>query len=58
VSGFQDWVDNERSRNRTDRHADWLRGHGVDQVDVVGIATDYCVHATGVDLAGSPRADA
>jgi nicotinamidase-related amidase len=51
-------VDNERSRNRTDRHADWLHGHGVDQVDVVGIATDYCVHATGVDLAGSPRADA
>jgi nicotinamidase/pyrazinamidase len=49
-------VDNERGRNRTDLHADWLRGHGVDQVDVVGIATDYCVHATGVDLAGSPLA--
>ena len=29
--------------------ADWLRGHGIDQVDVVGIATDYCVHATAAD---------
>ena len=31
--------------------ADWLRGHGVDEVDVVGLATDYCVHATAVDAA-------
>ena len=28
---------------------DWLRGHGVDEVDVVGLTTDYCVHATGAD---------
>jgi nicotinamidase/pyrazinamidase len=31
--------------------ADWLRGHGVDCVDVVGIATDYCVRATAADAA-------
>jgi nicotinamidase/pyrazinamidase len=31
--------------------ADWLRGHGVTQVDVVGIATDYCVRATALDAA-------
>ncbi|HEX6447852.1 MAG TPA: isochorismatase family protein [Trebonia sp.] len=31
--------------------ADWLRQRGVDQVDVVGIATDYCVRATAVDAA-------
>jgi nicotinamidase/pyrazinamidase len=31
--------------------ADWLRVRGVDQVDVVGIATDYCVHATAADAA-------
>lgn len=29
--------------------ADWLRSRGVDDVDVVGIATDYCVRATAMD---------
>jgi nicotinamidase/pyrazinamidase len=29
--------------------ADWLRGHDVTQVDVVGIATDHCVRATALD---------
>jgi nicotinamidase/pyrazinamidase len=29
--------------------ADWLRGRDVDAVDVVGIATDYCVRATALD---------
>jgi nicotinamidase/pyrazinamidase len=29
--------------------ADWLRARHVDEVDVVGIATDYCVQATAVD---------
>jgi len=31
--------------------ADWLRTREVDEVDVVGIATDYCVHATAADAA-------
>jgi nicotinamidase/pyrazinamidase len=31
--------------------ADWLRKHDVDEVDVVGIATDYCVRATAADAA-------
>ena len=31
--------------------ADWLRVRGIDEVDVVGIATDYCVHATAADAA-------
>jgi nicotinamidase/pyrazinamidase len=31
--------------------ADWLRARDVDEVDVVGIATDYCVHATAADAA-------
>jgi nicotinamidase/pyrazinamidase len=31
--------------------ADWLRARGVDAVDVVGIATDYCVKATATDAA-------
>lgn len=29
--------------------ADWLRAHDIDEVDVVGIATDYCVRATARD---------
>jgi nicotinamidase/pyrazinamidase len=31
--------------------ADWLRARGVSEVDVVGIATDYCVRATALDAA-------
>ncbi|HEX6326832.1 MAG TPA: isochorismatase family protein [Jiangellaceae bacterium] len=30
---------------------DWLRGRNVDQVDIVGIATDHCVRATAMDAA-------
>ncbi len=29
--------------------ADWLRGRGIEDVDVVGIATDHCVRATALD---------
>lgn len=29
--------------------ADWLRARGVEQVHVVGIATDHCVRATALD---------
>ena len=32
---------------------DWLRRHDVDQVDVCGIATDYCVRATALDAVGN-----
>jgi nicotinamidase/pyrazinamidase len=31
--------------------ADWLRRHQVTDVDVCGIATDYCVRATALDAA-------
>jgi nicotinamidase/pyrazinamidase len=29
--------------------ANWLRQHGVNTVEVVGIATDHCVRATALD---------
>ncbi|MGO4444511.1 nicotinamidase [Mycobacterium sp. 2YAF39] len=29
--------------------AEWLRTRGVDELDIVGIATDYCVQATATD---------
>jgi nicotinamidase/pyrazinamidase len=31
--------------------SEWLRERGVDQVDICGIATDYCVRATALDAA-------
>ncbi|MGV9356966.1 nicotinamidase [Streptomyces misionensis] len=31
--------------------ADWLRARNVEEVDVVGIATDHCVRATALDAA-------
>ena len=31
--------------------ADWLRERGVDTVEIVGIATDFCVRATALDAA-------
>ena len=33
--------------------AGWLRDHDVDEVDVAGIATDYCVRATAADAAAA-----
>jgi nicotinamidase/pyrazinamidase len=32
--------------------ADWLREHAVTELDVVGLATDYCVRATAVSATG------
>jgi nicotinamidase/pyrazinamidase len=29
--------------------AGWLRAHGIQHVDIAGIATDYCVRATALD---------
>jgi nicotinamidase/pyrazinamidase len=42
-SGFEGFDENGVSL------ADWLRARGIDEVDVVGIATDHCVRATALD---------
>lgn len=47
-SGFEGTIGGEASGVRL---AEWLRDHDVTQVDVVGIATDYCVKATALDAA-------
>ncbi|ROO89819.1 nicotinamidase/pyrazinamidase [Actinocorallia herbida] len=44
-SGFEGATDDGTSLG------DWLSGHGVTAVDVVGIATDHCVRATAEDAA-------
>ncbi|HVT19962.1 MAG TPA: isochorismatase family protein [Mycobacteriales bacterium] len=31
----------------------WLKAHGVESIDVVGIATDHCVRATALDAAAA-----
>lgn len=45
-SGFEGAADGESL-------AEWLADHEVDAVDVVGIATDYCVRATALDAAAA-----
>ncbi len=36
-----------------ERLTDWLSEHEVEQVDVCGLATDYCVRATALDAAAA-----
>ena len=43
-SGFDGAADSDGVRL-----ADWLRSRDIDEVDVVGLATDYCVRATAID---------
>lgn len=42
-SGFEGWAADGRPL------AQWLREHDVTDVDICGIATDYCVRATALD---------
>lgn len=50
-SGFEGTLDGS-GPDRVDL-AGWLRARGVDAVDIVGIATDYCVRATALDAVRS-----
>jgi nicotinamidase/pyrazinamidase len=44
-SGFEGKNDSEESL------AEWLRSRGIEELEVVGIATDHCVRATALDAA-------
>jgi nicotinamidase/pyrazinamidase len=44
-SGFEGMSDGESLEA-------WLRGRGVDTVEIMGIATDHCIRATALDAAG------
>lgn len=44
-SGFEGLDENNRGL------VEWLRERQVDEIDVVGIATDHCVRATALDAA-------
>lgn len=41
--------DGGAARDESVSLADWLRDHEIDEVDVVGLATDHCVRATALD---------
>jgi nicotinamidase/pyrazinamidase len=47
VDSYSAFFDN--ARQRATGLEDWLRQHGVDEVHLVGLATDYCVRATALD---------
>ena len=47
VDSYSGFFDN--GRRKSTGLGDWLRGRGVTDVDVCGLATDYCVRATALD---------
>lgn len=50
-SGFDGALSGTRKDGGDQSLADYLRDRGITDVDVVGIATDYCVKATAIDAA-------
>lgn len=51
-SGF-DGTARDEDRKTDVYLADWLKFRRVEQVDIVGLATDYCVRATAIDSAAA-----
>ena len=50
-SGFEGWAGLRGEPDDGPRLEDWLRDRNVDEVEVCGIATDFCVLATARDAA-------
>lgn len=49
IDSYSGFFDNDRKR--ATGLGDWLRHHGITEVCIVGLATDYCVKATALDAA-------
>ncbi len=47
VDSYSGFFDNARRRGTG--LEPWLRRHGVEQLDIIGLATDYCVQFTALD---------
>lgn len=47
IDSYSGFFDN--GHRRSTGLSDWLRGHGIDEVWVMGLATDYCVKFTALD---------
>lgn len=50
-SGFEGWAGLRGEEGAGPRLAQWLQDRGVDEVEVCGLATDFCVRATTLDAA-------
>ncbi len=48
-SGFEGWAGLRGEEGDGPGLEQWLRDRGVDEVDVCGLATDFCVRATALD---------
>lgn len=51
-SGFEGWAGLRGEEGDGPRLETWLRDRDVDEVEVCGLATDFCVRATALDAAG------
>lgn len=49
IDSYSGFFDN--GRRKATGMGEWLREQGVDAVDIIGLATDYCVKATALDAA-------
>lgn len=50
-SGFEGWAGLRGEEADGPRLAQWLADHDVDELEIVGLATDFCVRATALDAA-------
>lgn len=50
-SGFEGWAGLRGEEGDGPRLTQWLQDRGVDEVEICGLATDFCVRATTLDAA-------